>query len=465
MEKKQIRKHINENDCVNILKNLPVVVMLTDLDGNIIYCNREGENTLGYEIEEMKGKKLWSLYSNRGEEEFERDREKLEWGESVSFEALAQTKYGEPKWLDIRRRLLKNSEGEYYILGTASDISKQKEAELELKENKVRTEAILETAAEGIITIKMDGTILSFNRAAEQMFGYPDEEIIGKCLCILMPSLYWENYNDYLNNYRKNGDKNLIGNAREIRGRRKDGAVFPIEISINEVVLEDEVIFTGLIKDISDRRKLENEVLKISEDERRHLGHELHDDLGQMLSGIGLITRNLARKFEAQGIPEAEELSEIANMIKVADEQTRNLAHGHALIDLEQEGLKVAINRLCRRYREIVDIRCKGDFPEEVDEDSNNHSLHIYRIVQEAINNAINHGKPENIVVRFKNKPRLMELVIEDNGNGFDDTGEMNKGMGIKTMKYRANIMGGNLNIERTSYEWTRVVCHIPSGN
>lgn len=464
MNEKEFNK-ISGIEMESILDNLPRLIMLIDLDGTILFWNGGGEKVFGYKAEETVGKPVWFLYPDRSKEEFEEELMDLQNGKGVSFEVEGQRKDGSPIWLDVKRVMIENSKGEPVILGTASDISLQKQVEFELAESQARTEAILETSVEGIITIDKQGIIQSFNHAAEEMFGYNAEEVIGENVSILMPSPYQEEHDGYMQNYLETGERKIIGIGREVRGLKKDGTVFPIELAVDEVKFGDKVFFTGMIKDISDRRALENEVLKRAENERHYIGQELHDSLGQMLSGIGLISRNLARKFKANGLPAADEIVEIADMIKEADELARNLAHGLAHIDLENEGLKVAINRLCERFEKVSDVRCECEFFNDIFSEKQNVSLHFYRITQEALNNAMTHAEAKNVSVRFEVNENYLQLIVEDDGIGFPDKEKIEDGMGIKTMRYRAHTLGGTLKINRTADEWTQIICTVPVNN
>jgi len=462
MNIKESNTKVSCEDLKTMLDQVPRLIMLIDLNGIIQYWNGGAEKVFGYNAQEMIDKPVWLLYPSREQSEFEEELHALKKGESITFEVKGEHKDGSEIWLDVKREIMENSRGELVILGTASDISLQKKTELELAESQAHTKAILETAVEGIITIDKKGIIQSFNKAAEDMFGYRSEEVIGENVSILMPSPYQEEHDQYLENYLETGEQKIIGIGREVRGQRKDGSIFPIELAVNEVKLGDEIIFTGLIRDISKRRQLENEILKIAEDERRNLGQELHDHLGQMLSGIGLISRNLARKFKANGLPAADEVVEIADLIKEADIQARNLAHSFAHIELDNDGLKAAIQGLCKRFEKVSEIQCECEISDEFLNEEQNVSLHLYRITQEALNNAMNHGKAKNVTVRFEVNKNYFQLVVEDDGIGFPEEEKIDKGMGIKTMRYRAHTLGGNLGIKRTADEWTQIVCTVP---
>ncbi len=127
-------------------------------------------------------------------------------------------------------------------------------AESALRDSGERLRAILATAVEGIITIDERGIIESFNLAAERIFGYQAAEIIGKNVSLLMPSPHHERHDSYLVNYRRTGQAKIIGIGREVAGRRKDGTIFPMDLSVSEVRLAERRLFTGLVRDITERK-------------------------------------------------------------------------------------------------------------------------------------------------------------------------------------------------------------------
>jgi two-component system sensor kinase FixL len=182
----------------------------------------------------------------------------------------------------------------------AKQLSAQQEtAQTAVKDREERLRAILETAVEGIITIDDHGIIESVNAAAERIFGYSENEIIGKNVSMLMPSPHREAHDGYINNYLLTGRAKIIGIGREVAGRRKDGTIFPMELSVSEVKLAARRMFTGFIRDITERKHLEREILEISDREQRRIGQDLHDGLCQHLAGIELMSQVIAQKLES----------------------------------------------------------------------------------------------------------------------------------------------------------------------
>ncbi len=143
--------------------------------------------------------------------------------------------------------------------------TQQQRADTALADSEERLRAILETAVEGIITIDERGVVESMNTAAEKAFGYRTEEVIGKNVSILMPSPYREEHDGYLENYRRTGHARIIGIGREVIARRKDGTTFPIDLSVSEVRLADRRLFTGFIRDITDRKRAEEKLAGLAQ--------------------------------------------------------------------------------------------------------------------------------------------------------------------------------------------------------
>ncbi len=137
------------------------------------------------------------------------------------------------------------------------DITERREVERELRDSEERMRAVVETAVDGIITISERGVVESLNPAAERLFGYRRDEVIGRNISMLMPSPYREEHDRYLSNYRATGMPHIIGTGREVVGKRKDGSTFPLELTVSEVKLRDRRVFTGVVRDVTERVRAE----------------------------------------------------------------------------------------------------------------------------------------------------------------------------------------------------------------
>ena len=330
------------------------------------------------------------------------------------------------------------------------------------RESEAKAQAILETTVDGIITIDADGEIESFNEAAEDIFGYDAEEVIGKNVKVLMPPPYRDEHDEYLRNYHETGRKRIIGIGREVWGRRKDGSTFPMDLAVSEVELGDRILFTGIVRDISERRRLEKEILEISEEERRRIGQDLHDGLGQMLTGIGLLSQDLARQLEEEGHERAADMAEITDHVKEADQYARDLSHGLIPVDVEANGLTEALRRLSQNAVRMFNVACSFREVDTVLVHNNTVATHLYRIAQEAVSNAVRHGEADNITIVLASGDEQIRLQVRDDGTGFDPGVSDGSGMGVHIMQYRARIIGGGLEIASDPGDGTVVTCTIP---
>lgn len=339
-----------------------------------------------------------------------------------------------------------------------------------LRENEARVRAILDTTVDAIITIDERGRIMSFNRAAARIFGYEPEEVLGQNVNILMPEPYHSEHDRYIETYRRTGRRKIIGIGREAIGLRKDGTTFPIDLAVSEVHLDDgRTLFTGLVRDISERRRLEQEVLRISDEERLRIGQDLHDGLGQMLTGIGLIAQNLTRQLERASSPAAETAAEITTLIREADQMARGLARGLAPVDVEAGGLEAALRRLCANAERLFGITCTVEVEGTTAFRDESTPAHLFRIAQEAVSNAVRHGHATHVAIQLEADGERLRLQIDDDGTGFseDDLARASqssevRGMGVRIMHYRARIIGGSLEIRRRGDRGTAVLCTIP---
>jgi two-component system sensor kinase FixL len=341
--------------------------------------------------------------------------------------------------------------------------AERRQAASDLRDSAERLRAILETAVEGIITIDERGIIESFNLASERIFGYKAREVIGKNVSMLMPSPHREQHDTYLGNYLRTGHAKIIGIGREIVARRKNGTVFPMDLSVSEVRLADRRLFTGFIRDITERKRLEKEILEISEREQRRIGQDLHDGLCQHLAGIELMSQVLEQKLVRRSKDSAARAGEIARNVRDAIGHTRLLARGLSPVTLESEGLMSALQELALNTEKIFHVACRFDCDPPVLVSDYPAATHLFRLAQEAVSNAIKHGRAKRILIRLKEERGRMILSIIDNGMGFPAQIPKSKGMGLRIMQSRAGMIGGTLVFGRNAAGGASVTVTAPS--
>jgi signal transduction histidine kinase len=213
---------------------------------------------------------------------------------------------------------------------------------------------------------------------------------------------------------------------------------------------------------VSELRSLEKEVLEISEREQMRIGHDLHDGVGQELTGVALLTQNLRQRLAQQGLAEESQAARIALLINRALEQTRKLARGFSPVELGPQGLETALRDLAMKVQTAMQRGCSVACRDPVEVVDDATALHLFRIAQEAVNNAVRHSTGRQIRIELDTIEGTTNLAIHDDGAGLPPPKSRGKGMGISVMQYRARMIGGSLEIKSLS-TGTSVICRCPS--
>jgi two-component system sensor histidine kinase/response regulator len=237
----------------------PISVVITAKDGTIEYVNPTFSDVTGYSSDEAIGQNPKVLKSGNLSESYYKELwDTILSGNVWQGEFANRKKSGEEFWESASISPIVNDEGEItHFVAVKEDITDRKRTEEEQKENAARTRAIVDHAADGIITIDDQCIVEEFNPAAERIFGYQAAEVIGQNVKMLMPEPYHSQHDRYVKNYLETGKAKIIGVGREMVGRRKDGTNFPIYLAVSEVQLKDRRIFTGIVRDISELKQAE----------------------------------------------------------------------------------------------------------------------------------------------------------------------------------------------------------------
>jgi len=335
-----------------------------------------------------------------------------------------------------------------------------------LSESEAKVRAILETTVDGIITIDMRGRIETFNRAAELIFGYESDEVLENDVSMLMPESNIRPHDHYIGSYLETGIAKIIGIGREVLGRRKDGSEFPLELSVSELQVSGRRLFTGIVRDITERRRMEQELLRISELERRRIGQDLHDGLGQAITGIGLISQSLAKKMRPAHPEEANAVDELTRLVREADQLARDIARNLVPVEVESNGLSFALKRLASNSARLFDIECSFNDPAETLIQNNSVATHLYRIAQEAVSNAVRHGSATKVEIRLESDKAHLILTVSDNGTGIDEEKpQISSGMGLGIMQYRSRMIRGYFSLLPNQNGGVDVRCRVSKEN
>lgn len=235
-----------------------------------------------------------------------------------------------------------------------------------------------------------------------------------------------------------------------------------LEMRVQQRTAELKTANIKLHAAISDRKRLEHELLEITEKERRRIALDLHDDLGQKLSGIAMMTKGLQLRLGKTSPGESAEAGQIHELVQEAMNHASDLAHDLATLDLKANSLADALEGLAAHAAKLFGIACKLKVEGQVPPLDSNSVRQLYKIAQESVTNAIKHGKAKKVTIELVSRPAELELTIHNSGIPFPDLKSREGGMGLRIMHYRASLLNGTFDIKGQGARGTLVTCTIP---
>lgn len=392
-------------------------------------------------------------------------------GEEAVYEVEKRylRKDGTVVWVHVTATAIRDASGSLLSsVGVVSDITARKQAEQALQEKEERLSAILDAAPDAIIVSDPHGIIDSVNRAAETMFGYSVAELIGQNITILMSS-----------------PLPMIGTGHEIFGLRKNGSTFPVDLAVGAI--HPSGLSTRILRDISEHKMLQKQVLEVSVGEQRRIGQELHDNTQQELAALTLMAgtqldilaevsaetlgdRTVRPLDESQYASLCAAARRLCEGLTATGQGVRQLAHGIMPAQINAQGLPSALDELAATTNGLSGVRCRFISSESITLADNTAATHLYRIAQEAVTNALRHSRADEIQISLAQQDTQLRLEIRDNGVGMDTSAtafnshsHASHGMGLRIMEYRAGMIGGILQLECGPFGGTTVKCLVPS--
>jgi PAS domain S-box-containing protein len=372
---------------------------------------------------------------------------------------------GHVVWFHCEAKMVRRPDGApWFIQGVAFDVTDLKQAEAALQEERNVLSAILDTVGALVVVLDAEGRIARFNRACELTTGYAFEEVTG---CHV-----WDRFviPEELDSFKATFAALRRGGAPteyETYWLTRDGGQRRIAWSSTILPGPDGsaeyIIATGI--DITERRRLQRTVNDISAQEARRIGQDLHDGLGQHLTGIAFMSKVLERKLAESSAPESADADKILKLVNEAINKTRELARGLRPVVSDAEGLMSALRQIATEVEDLFRISCRFHCAEPVLISDVSAATHLYHIAQEAVNNAVKHGNARDVLITLSRIDESGALTIRDDGVGFPIAPANDSGMGLHIMRYRASMIGGALQVERGDDGGTRVSCVFPVRN
>ena len=511
-ERKQAEKELikTKDFLESIYNTTPDVLMVSDEKGSVLSVNKAVEKMLGFTQEELIGKHTSELFPN--------DKKHIQIGSNIittlrkkgvikSFEANWLRKDGSLCPIELNITMLQDRDGNRLGgVATIRDITERKQHEEALREREERFRTITESSLDAIITTDSSGEILYCNKSVQRIYGYTAEELMGKSIAVLESAAMRPTSRKKRGDFIKEGHSSYIGKTTEGIGVRKDGSEVAVEVSSSHWKTGDEIIFAGIVRDITQRKQMEEQLrkshselekkvkqrtgelakankelqssrdylkkfagmlLSVREEERRNISTTLHDELGAMAISVDSpmsIAKEEVKDNNRNAAIGAIEQAQAALRKAVGD--LRRLAVDLRPPSLEIMGLTAALtdyfNVIKKHTTFKISFRndlAKKKIPEDM-------AIVIYRVIQEALNNITRHAKANKVSVRLYPDKDKVHLDITDDGVGFDiDKVSKRRGklkIGIQGMRERVESLGGEFSITSAPKRGTQIKATLP---
>ena len=439
-----------------IFDNSLDAILLRDDASRYVDANPAACELLGYRREELLQLTLWDLTPVQDRARIPELLNRLISDGTLSGEYTLLCKGGATR--EVEYRAVANILPGLH-LAIHRDITERKQAE----EAILQLAAIVQSSDDAIISKTPNRIIVSWNRGAEGIYGYTAEEAIGRSIRLIIPP----DYTDKMSHIVEELLRGKPSEHYEVVRKTKDGRLIDVSLS-SSLIRDSNDRITGVStigRDITERNKMERAVLEIATTEQRRIGQELHDNTGQELTALSLLAATLAEKQSGRSPAEVAIVAKIVAGLDRINDQVRAIARGLIPVEVDSRGLPAALEQLAARISELNEVTCTFDCGgESVGVEDNRTATHLFHIAQEAVTNALRHGKASHITLRLLEDANTLTLQIEDDGVGFPPEPMAGEGMGLKIMHYRASLFNSQLTVGPAEPVGTAVTCKLLTG-
>ena len=432
------------------------------LDGTITTWNEAATRIFGWRAEEVIGRASRVLLPRGHRDEFRELMARIRRGEAVQHVETERVRKDRRRiHVSLTFSPIRDATNRLIGFSTiARDITEQRQTRDALQRRERELADLFEETSIGLLWTDRRGRILRANRAVLDLLECSHESCVGRRLAAFHPDQ--PVMDDVV---RRLAERETLHNFQMVlRTRRRRAKT--VLVDANAFWEEGRLIHTRwFIRDITRRKQLEREVLAISERERRAFSRELHDSLGQQLSGIAYLNNVVRDRLAEQGSAEAPEVARISKLLKQAIEETRRVSRGLSPVRPEPEGLDAALKELAAQTRGVFGIACHFRCTRPVRISEGEAATHLYRIAQEAVSNALRHGRARRVTIGLNQRHDQVVLSIADNGEGIGALSPKRKGLGLRVMQYRAGLLQGTLSVRRRPAGGTEVRCVAPASS
>jgi PAS domain S-box-containing protein len=439
---------------------------LTENIQQVFWLSNRDDTRIDYvspAYEEIFGLSCQSLYQDPGsflEVVHPEDREMMrrlltEVPKQFQVEYRVVRDEGGTRWVRTRAFPIRDETGRVHRLaGLSEDITDQRMAQQALQASEARMSALFNATPDLLFRIDRAGRLVDYHAPDEGILYLPPDEFLGRKVCDVFPETMGKAIREHVIEALE--ERTIPVMEYQMLGR--DGVERDFEARF--VFSTDDQVLT-VVRDITEQKRLEREVMNVSNREQQRIGHDLHDGLSQELTGAALLLQAVQHQLKRKDLPEADAVQRIEEIVQKAVSHTRTLARGLAPVMIEAGGLSAALEELANGVEQLHPVRCTLRVESRPTEPTEATATHLYRIAQQAVTNALKHAAAKNILIALGENDGRLCLSVEDDGVGIDakQTGSKATGMGLHIMRYRARVMNATLEIARRPGGGTIVTC------
>jgi PAS domain S-box-containing protein len=445
-------------ELASIVEHSNDAIFSRTFDGIITTWNAAASRIFGFTTSEIVGRSSRVLLPPGRKDEFRRLVTQMRRGRAVEhFETERMRKDGQCIHVSLTLSPIRDVSDRLVGFSTiARDITVRHQMRDALARRERELEDLFDEASVGLALVDRDGKVIRANRAFAELVNRPVPRVVGRSLKTFHANT--AQLKDTLNRLARR--QTFHNYPMEFLTRK--GETKYVLVDANGFWEKGNFIHSRwFIRDISQRKRLERELLEISERERRRLAQDLHDGLGQQLGGIAYLSNVLRERLLEGGAPEAANAARISSLLRSAIEQVRRVARGLSPIQTEPVGLMHALRELAGQSKEFFGVHCAFDCRRPVPVHDAEVAAHLFRIAQESVNNALKHAAPRSITIRLNRARNRITLTVADDGRGIGPISPKRSGLGLRIMQYRCSLIQGTLTVRRQK-RGTEVVCSAP---
>jgi PAS domain S-box-containing protein len=450
-------------------------IITVDESQKVVLYNRAAEKIFGWPAAEVIGHPLTRLIPERfqaGHAEHVRRfaatgvTSRRMSGSAVVYGRRAN---GEEFPVDASISQLPTPEGKLFTV-ILRDVTERVSSEQEQARLAARLAGLLDSAMDAIITVDASQRIVMYNRAAEQIFGWPAMQVMGRPLDTLMPQRFRSGHAAHVRRFGSTGaTSRRMGDGTVIYGLRSNGQEFPMDASISQLDTPEGKLYTVILRDVTERVRAQEELAAFAaeasgtrEQEKTRIARELHDELAQSLTALKMDANWVRDNLTAAPNAAAAKLGDMLAMLDTSVAATRRIAADLRPLVLDDLGLAPAIEWLAQNFTQRHGVPCDLAMDQAL-ELQEPYATAVFRIVQESLVNVAKHAKASRVQVRVDRSATELVLSVQDDGVGFHvGQGRKPNSLGLAGLRERAHLLKGTVNIESAPGDGTKVEARIP---